>query len=88
MSSTGKKLSAGSIRVVRFADFKRMAEYTVRGLILVALFTGLVSQVAAAKMEVGQPFPLLRLPSLDDGRPMSVADFRGSKLVLHLWASW
>jgi len=35
-----------------------------------------------------KPFPELFLPSLDDGRPVSIASFRGQKLVLHVFASW
>jgi hypothetical protein len=35
-----------------------------------------------------KPFPELFLPSLDDGRPLSIASFRGQKLVLHVFASW
>jgi hypothetical protein len=42
----------------------------------------------AMTFEMGQAFPLLRLPSLEDGSPLSVADFRGQKLILHIWASW
>jgi len=38
--------------------------------------------------EVGEPFPTLALPALEDGRPRSVADFRGEKLILHVFASW
>lgn len=37
---------------------------------------------------VGDRFPELTLPSLADGEPMSIASFRGRKLVLHVWASW
>ncbi len=37
---------------------------------------------------VGEPFPRLVLPSLEDGSPLSVASFPGKKLVLHIWASW
>ena len=37
---------------------------------------------------VGQAFPDLVLPSLEDGRPMSLADFRGKKVILHVFASW
>ena len=37
--------------------------------------------------EVGKPFPALTLPALD-GAPGSVADFRGKKLILHVFASW
>ena len=43
---------------------------------------------AAPRFEVGQPFPDLVLPSIEDGTPMSIADFRGQKLVLHVFASW
>ena len=39
------------------------------------------------KIEVGQPFPNLLLPDLD-GKPASVADWRGQKLILHIFASW
>ena len=38
--------------------------------------------------EVGEPFPTLALPALEDGRPRSVADFRGEKIILHVFASW
>ena len=43
---------------------------------------------ASTGLEVGDRFPELVLPSLDDGRQLSVASFRGRKLVLHVWASW
>ncbi len=36
----------------------------------------------------GQMFPTMVLPSLRGGRPGSVADFRGKKLILHIFASW
>lgn len=51
----------------------------------------LVSNLAKAqtpKIEVGQVFPNLTLPSLEDGRPTSLADFRGHKVILHIFASW
>jgi hypothetical protein len=38
-------------------------------------------------IEVGKPFPNIVLPTLD-GRPMSMADFRGQKVLLHVFASW
>ena len=38
--------------------------------------------------EVGAPFPDIVLPSLEDGRPTTVADFAGRKLALHVFASW
>lgn len=36
----------------------------------------------------GQPFPDLVLPALEDGRPVSLAQFRGKKVILHIFASW
>ena len=36
----------------------------------------------------GKPFPAVMLPGLADGQPASIADFRGSKVVLHVFASW
>ncbi len=44
--------------------------------------------VGAPGLQEGEPFPLLVLPSMTDGRPMSLADFRGRKVVLHVFASW
>ena len=38
--------------------------------------------------EVGQPFPTLSFPTLEDGRPSSIADFRGQRIILHVFASW
>lgn len=39
-------------------------------------------------LKVGQTFPSLALPSLEDGRPRSITEFRGEKLILHVFASW
>ena len=39
-------------------------------------------------MEIGKPFPSLTLPSMEDGSPMSVEQFRGKKLLLFVYASW
>ena len=37
---------------------------------------------------IGRPFPDLTFPSAEDGRPMSLAQFRGRKVLLHVFASW
>ena len=42
---------------------------------------------SALELEVGQPFPDLALRTLDGG-VRRVSDFRGSKVVLHVFASW
>ena len=44
--------------------------------------------LAAAGIEVGKAFPEIRLPSMTDGKLMSIADFRGRKVLLHVFASW
>ena len=49
---------------------------------------GLGTRAEPPSLEVGQPFPDLALPSVSDGTPMSIADFRGRKVVLHVFASW
>ncbi len=59
---------------------------------LVGIVLGLIANFATAAgappIEVGEPFPDLVLPALDDGRPLSIADFRGDKIVLLVFASW
>lgn len=36
----------------------------------------------------GQKLPTMVFPLLEGGRPGSVADFQGKKLILHIFASW
>ena len=36
----------------------------------------------------GEAFPTIALPSAADGRPVSVAAFRGKKLIVNIFASW
>ena len=36
----------------------------------------------------GEAFPTKALPSAADGRLMSVAEFRGRKLIVNIFASW
>ena len=56
--------------------------------LLAPLATGSPVTAGPAAIEVGQPFPDLVLPSLTDGRPDSIAAYRGGKIVLHVFASW
>ena len=37
---------------------------------------------------VGELFPDLAFPSLEDGAPTRLSDFRGHKVMLHVFASW
>ena len=36
----------------------------------------------------GEAFPTIALSSAADGRPVSVAAFRGKKLIVNVFASW
>ena len=36
---------------------------------------------------VGEPFPDLALPTLE-GSTKSISDFRGQRVILHVFASW
>ncbi len=37
---------------------------------------------------VGQPHPDFTLPTISDGKPVSLAQFRGKKVLLIHYASW
>ncbi|MCI0418419.1 MAG: TlpA family protein disulfide reductase, partial [Acidobacteria bacterium] len=47
-----------------------------------------VSKPSSTGFKVGEPFPDLVLPSLADGKPLSLARFRGQKVILQIFASW
>lgn len=42
----------------------------------------------AAEFRVGEPFPAIVLPSIEEGAALSAEQFRGQKLMLHVFASW
>jgi len=69
--------------------FPRFALLVVSLVVLLAVSAApLPAQRLDARFEVGKPFPELTLPSLEDGSPTSIADFRGNKILLHVFASW
>lgn len=37
---------------------------------------------------IGEPMPLFELPRVDGSGSASLADFRGQKTILHIFASW
>ncbi|MEE8162364.1 MAG: hypothetical protein V3T61_12080 [Acidobacteriota bacterium] len=57
-------------------------------LLFASLLFANTAGASGAEIRVGQPFPNLFLPSMEDGGPVSIADFRGQKAILHIWASW
>ena len=64
----------------------------IAGLLTAASLTagasGGAQELPPTGFDPGTPFPTTAFPSLADGSPMSVADFRGKRLVLHIFASW
>jgi hypothetical protein len=36
----------------------------------------------------GEAFPTIALPSAVDGKPTSLAEFRGRKVIVNIFASW
>lgn len=59
----------------------------VAGAALLAM-SGVAAQADPPKFAIGEPFPDLTLPSLEDGSPASITVFRGKKIILHVFASW
>ena len=55
---------------------------------MVMCFASGSANAAPSDLTVGKPFPNLVLPALEGGRAMSIADFRGKKVILHVFASW
>jgi len=53
-----------------------------------AVFGSAASAQGLGRIEPGEPFPDLLLPAMEDGEPTSIADLRGRKVVLHVFASW
>jgi hypothetical protein len=64
-----------------------MKRFDLANLAMLAMLAT-ATTAAASPFRVGDPVPRLQLPSIADGRPLSLADFRGEKLMLHVWASW
>ncbi len=59
----------------------------ISGAALLAI-SGMAALAKPPKLEIGEPFPDLTLSSMEDGSSISIADFRGRKLILHVFASW
>jgi len=67
----------------------RMIIILVSGFVFVVMgFGGVVVLADEPVIEVGEPFPDIVLPALADGGARRVSDYRGHKLILHVFASW
>ena len=58
------------------------------GMVGLAMVQPAFAQRGLGEIKIGQPFPDLTFRSMEDGSPMSIADFRGKKVVLQIFASW
>ncbi|MBI3655074.1 MAG: hypothetical protein HY232_01480 [Acidobacteria bacterium] len=54
----------------------------------IAIHASLYAANLSIGTEVGQVYPNYILPSLSDGRPLALSQFRGRKIILHQFASW
>lgn len=50
--------------------------------------SGAQTPAPVPRLAVGELFPEIELPSLEDGSPGSLRQFRGHKVILHIFASW
>jgi len=46
------------------------------------------AQRSGSPFGVGELFPDLAFPALEDGTPTRMSSFRGKKVMLHVFASW
>lgn len=46
------------------------------------------AQVSKYAPKVGEPHADFILPSIDDGKPLQLSDYRGKKVLLMHFASW
>jgi hypothetical protein len=71
--------------------FPRIMQNQIPVILLGSVMLGaLLPCVLAGGVELkpGQPFPDIVLPTLADGKPGAISQFRGKKLILHIFASW
>jgi len=74
------------VRTVRLSSVVAMLLATAS--LATATAPGAGAQRLDPRFDVGDVFPDLVLPSLDDGTPLRLSDFRGRKVMLHVFASW
>jgi len=74
-----------------FVDTMRVMRISLRtALFAILLASSQVAtpQDASKRFKVGEPFPDLVFPSVENGQPSSIAAYRGRKVLLHIFASW
>lgn len=56
--------------------------------LMLAVSTAGTLAAEVTNIQLNEPFPSIVLPSVEDGSAMSVEQFRGQRLMLHVFASW
>lgn len=79
--------------VDRIVELVHLHAMSVGGILIVCSLLLLVSapgpaQRPAPPFSVGELFPDIAFPALADGSPTRLSDFRGRKVMLHVFASW
>ena len=67
-----------------------MRKWLTQALVLAAAWAGTIPSTRAEGYapQVGEPHPDFTLPSIEDGKPVSLSQFRGHKVLLIHFASW
>jgi hypothetical protein len=67
-----------------------MRKWLIRMLILAAAWAGAIPSARAEEYSpsIGKPHADFTLPSIEDGKPVSLSQFRGQKVLLIHFASW
>lgn len=52
------------------------------------LYASAMNAQSSSLIQEGETFPSLWFPSMTDGVPQHLEQWRGQKVVLHLFASW
>lgn len=67
-------------------SFREFATLALLGLVLYGSQRTAFAQ--SYRPQVGQRHPLVTLPRIDTGEPVSLSDYRGKKVLLIHFASW
>ncbi|MBK8915378.1 MAG: hypothetical protein IPM64_12400 [Phycisphaerales bacterium] len=71
--------------MILFAQTRHTVLFVVTALLAAAPAT---AQAQLGRIEVGRPFPDERFQALKDGRPTSLSDSHGKRVLLLVFASW
>lgn len=67
-----------------------MRKWLMRTMLLIAAWAGAISTAQAEEYspQIGRRHADFTLPNIEDGKPVSLSQFRGQKVLLIHFASW